>query len=196
MTTMKVLSIEQFNEKLDIKPITKERLYNTANGLKMKSVVIGNLEWCAENVKTLYATNGSYLQPNADYFKKGKEIYYTLVGARKIVPNGWRIPTKSDYDNLYDTVGYDNIGKLVSTDYDGGTNEFGFGAKMVGYFSYYTVDTIGVGKEACILIDDIIDAGRVDESYFIDIIYDGYWKMPLVRMNAQNGFSVRFVKDI
>ena len=65
--------------------------------------------------------------------------YSTIEGARGICPEGWRIPTKVDFDSFYTAVGGDgNAIKAIGQGSGGGagTDTFGFSALLGGIREY------------------------------------------------------------
>lgn len=77
--------------------------------------------------------------------------YYTLAAAQRLVPNGWHVPTKAEYETLLSYIGTNACQKLKTTsgwlDKDSGdgggtgngTDEYGFHGAPVGYNSDGTV---------------------------------------------------------
>jgi uncharacterized protein (TIGR02145 family) len=121
---MDILDTQRFNEKLNIQPISKERLGRGVYGFGV--VKLGGLLWTSENANIEIGTDGNPLEYNVDYKRDYGTYYYTYEGAMKIVPKGWRLPTSTDFLKLLD-FGSDIIAKG-----DGGSDKYGFGAKMLG----------------------------------------------------------------
>lgn len=83
------------------------------------------------------------------------KYYYTLTGAQRMVPEGWHIPTQTEYETLLSYIGTNACQKLKTTTGwldkepgDGGgtgngTDEYGFHGAPVGYNSNGTVYGIG-----------------------------------------------------
>ena len=73
------------------------------------------------------------------------KYYYTLAAAQRMVPNGWHIPTKTEYETLLSNIGTNACQKLKTTSGwldkepgDGGgtgngTDEYGFHGAPVGF---------------------------------------------------------------
>ena len=118
-------------------------------------VQIGNLYWLAENldfsdstipIVTTYYNNEYYprcryyMNDPAEYGYNGKKYNLLYTGfcdehIGQIIPDGWRVPTKSDFDNLVSSVS--SPLELVREDF-GGTNESGFSAPFSGFYNSNT----------------------------------------------------------
>lgn len=142
----------------------------TIGGRDYKTVIIGNQEWLAENLDYKFAYNGSTLPigesgnpstPSAWYYNND-ETNYGIDGTYKcgllynwyaakylddnkvtLLPNGWHVPTKNEWDTLSDYVGGASIAgtKLKTLDNSvtsswpnnwNGTNDYGFSALPAG----------------------------------------------------------------
>ena len=139
-------------------------LHDSRDGKDYKTIVIGNQEWMAEN---LNFDDGSIYLKNLTHCYENKEIncekggrYYTWTAAmnidkkwkessalasgkidaehRGVCPEGWHIPTKQDWLDLFSTM-Y-NPFKMMARNvpewkkYESGiTNESGFTAYPTGY---------------------------------------------------------------
>ena len=128
-----------------------------------KTVHIGEQEWMAENLKVSKFNNGSSLQNLSDdnlwrntkssaycYYNNeyvNNETYgklyngYTISSNLNICPQGWRIPTISDWEELENNVSLNKIGEngsygARSLKIDKG-NPFNFSALYGGYRSDY-----------------------------------------------------------
>lgn len=184
---------QNISEKLQIQPVSKERLEK----LKTKTVKIGNLVWTAENAKTLVTHSGSPLVNGKDYFVENGEVYYTYEAAMSVVPNGWRLPTKEDVNNTFGFCN-GNILDLISIEY-GGNDKYGLNIKLLGIHTptkvigngMYTnlvrgynprTNPMQTGKVKSI---KIVGRGLKEEG--------GCWGEVL---SARYGMSLRFVRNI
>lgn len=132
-------------------------------GNSYKTVVIGNQEWMAENLKTTKYNDGTDIpleeenktwiaittpaycwysndQHNKDYF--GALYNWHAVYTGKLCPEGWRVPTDDEWTQLTDFLGGLEIagGKLKQSGTElwnspnfGANNESGFSALPGGY---------------------------------------------------------------
>jgi uncharacterized protein (TIGR02145 family) len=135
-------------------------------GRKYKYVQIGNLLWLAENLDYKFSgcdigPTGSPSTPAAWYYNND-EATYGIDGTYKcgllyngyaalylenhkssLLPDGWRVPLKSDLQSLPDTLGSwgaqqvmaepDSISQGYPPTSWEGTNEYGFSASPSGY---------------------------------------------------------------
>ena len=184
-------------EKLDIQPISRERLLNTSSISELGKIVkIGNSYWTASNLSTTICADGSHLRLHKDYFfgmKKSSEIglLYTYDAAKRIVPNGWHLPTINDIRNLR-MVCDDKVTDLLSVEC-GGSDKFGFNAKYCGIIDSTSNNTI--------IWDDTAFAFWVNERgrfpYQLCISNDSdFFKFREMDVNfTEYAMSVRLVKD-
>lgn len=136
---------EYIEEKLNIQPVTRERLFNTMtynDGILGKVVKIGNAIWTAKNIaltEKYKAQSKMILRASIDYYACGDNelkdndfgMFYTYEAAKRIAPLGWHIPTMADVRFLRTACG-DKLNEILSKE-DGGNDTFGFNAKFSGY---------------------------------------------------------------
>jgi uncharacterized protein (TIGR02145 family) len=111
-------------------------------GNMYRTIVIGNQEWMAENLKTSIYRNGDAIATNQSdivwnnanstqigawaYYENNSQNecpygklynWYAVVDSRNLCPVGWRIPTDSDWTLLSNYLGGEEIagGKMKST---------------------------------------------------------------------------------
>lgn len=134
------------------------------DGNTYKTITIGGQEWMAENLRTSHYSNGDPIAKVEDFLSwyalttpayvwydndpisyeclTGK-LYngYTVTDSRKICPDGWHVPSDSDWRGLsiYTESNTDG-GKMKSegltyweSPNEGATNEWGFSAIPSGY---------------------------------------------------------------
>ena len=104
---------------------------------------IGNITWMAENLN--YATEASACPDGDSRNCKRLGRLYAWAEAKTVCPEGWRLPTKSDFALFLAHPHDDNLGvvsnkvgaKLKSRDgwfkKGNGSDEFGFNALPAGY---------------------------------------------------------------
>jgi uncharacterized protein (TIGR02145 family) len=132
-------------------------------GNKYKTVVIGNQEWMAENLKTTKYNDGTDIpleKENKNWITintpaycwydndiANKDIYGALynwqaVNTGKLCPKGWRVPTDEEWAQLTDFLGGLNAAGvklkeagnvLWNSPNAGANNESGFTARPGGY---------------------------------------------------------------
>ena len=115
-------------------------LKDLRDGKTYKTVKIGNQVWMAENLN--FKTDSSFCyNDSAKYCSKYGRLY-TWTAAMNACPDGWRLPSETDFVNLIKAVGGEKDAgtKLKSTsgwnDYEGesgnGADAFGFSALPAG----------------------------------------------------------------
>lgn len=174
-------------------------LIDARDGQRYKTVKIDEQVWMAENLN--YSTNDSWFVK-----KKGCDpaqntncnIYgrlYTWNAARNACPNGWRLPSKSDFDVLLNTVGAKNIaGKLLKSkegwkNKGNGTDVLGFSVWPVGIRNLKGIFKLG-GYESHFWCSS--DKGSKACNMLLDSDTE---KVYLGLDEKKNGFSVRCIKD-
>jgi uncharacterized protein (TIGR02145 family) len=130
------------------------------DGNVYRTVVVNGKEWFAENLKTTKLNDGTpiaNLQENEDWedselpayaiyediegYKEDFGLLYNgyAVQTGKLCPNGWRVSTLEDWEDLVESIGEAPGSKLktIGTDYwkgnEDGEDLIGFGAKGGGY---------------------------------------------------------------
>ena len=111
-----------------------ESFTDPRDGQSYDVVEIGNLTWMAENLN--YATEMSVCPDGDSRNCKRLGRLYTWAEAKTVCPEGWRLPTKSDFEAL--VAARPRAGAALKSR-DGwfkkgnGTDEFGFKALPAGY---------------------------------------------------------------
>lgn len=147
------------------------------DGRTYKTVKIGTQEWMAENLDYKFTYNNSKLPighsgqmttPAGWYYNNDENTYgstgnkygllYNWYAAKylddnktTLLPNGWHVPTKADFDKLKNTINSatNDGAKLKSAtgwNSGNGTDEYEFNAKPAGYRPYDVGRFSGIGK--------------------------------------------------
>ena len=119
---------------------TANTLKDLRDGQVYKTVKIGDQVWMAENLNFETAASSCYNDSSKYCDKYGR--LYTWTAAMNACPDGWRLPSETDFVNLIKAVGGEKEAgtKLKFTsgwnDYEGesgnGTDAFGFSALPAG----------------------------------------------------------------
>ncbi len=129
-------------------------MIDSRDGAEYATVQICSQVWMAENL--YYEMDGSVCLDNkkSKCAKYGR--YYIWYSAKSACPDGWRLPTAEDFRTLMwvaawgvsaDTLENGRISstanqkaalKLMSSDFDGGLDTYGFAAIPTGYVRYPT----------------------------------------------------------
>ena len=110
-----------------------ESFTDPRDGRSYDVVKIGNLTWMAENLN--YATEASACPDGDSRNCKRLGRLYTWAEAKTVCPDGWRLPTKSDFAEL---LARSNAGEALKSR-DGwfkkgnGSDALGFNALPAGY---------------------------------------------------------------
>jgi len=117
--------------------LQKETFTDSRDGKVYETIKISNQTWMAENLD--YASEGSkYYDNNPSNYQKYGRLYDWFT-AKKACPNGWHLPSKSEWEMLDNALG-GFVGKKLKAqngwDKGGnGTDEYGFSALPGGYGS-------------------------------------------------------------
>lgn len=118
----------------------KVRVYSQGNGVTdidgnfYKTVIIGEQEWMAENLKVTKLNDGTPIaeyyvgmnQDNTPYYTWPKndksydsvfgKLYNTRIIEINVCPSGWKIPTKTDWIRMIDYIGsFTTIGEKIKS---------------------------------------------------------------------------------
>ena len=171
------------------------------------TVIIGNQEWMAENLKVTHYRDGdpistenySFYNDDQINFEKYGNLYdwHAVDDERNIAPEGWHIPSDSEWLELITYLGGEGVagGKLKQEGFDnwiepntGATNESGFTALPGGYW-YSGHNNLGY-----------------DAYFWTSVEYSSSyaWRVRLFHDRSEvtqlqdhmgHGFSIRCVKD-
>lgn len=128
---------------------------DSRDGKKYKTITIGNQEWMAENLN--YKSEDSYcLDDKKENCRKYGRLYSEAASVsgkalqkkgsivvQGLCPDGWHLPTRDEFETLFETVGGKNVAatKLTSSGgwgdcaHKGGTDDFAFSIVQSGLFN-------------------------------------------------------------
>ncbi len=167
---------------------------DSRDGQTYKTVKIGDQVWMAQNLN--YETANSYCyNDNATNCTKYGRLY-TMTAAKSACPSGWHLPTQTEWNTLFTTVGGQSVAgtKLKSTsgwcENGNGTDAFSFSALPAGERNY---DGSFIPEDSFASFwgfaeDDGYGAYCMHLSFSsdgVDLSFDG----------KDNGYSVRCLKD-
>ena len=117
-------------------------LYDSRNDKTYKTVVIGEgesaQEWMAENLNIKEVNKYGFCYDNQPYYCELYGMLYPWETAQKMCPEGWRLPSKEDFEKLSENMGnsFTEGTRLRSKEgwpHKDGTDNFGFNALPAGY---------------------------------------------------------------
>ena len=118
---------------------------DSRDGQTYKTVSIGSQVWMAENLNVKMEGSMCYGNDESNCETYGR--FYGWDAARKACLAGWHLPSKQEFETLFDEVGGQSMaGKMLKSvsgwnDYDGkngnGTDTFSFAALPAGGMDYY-----------------------------------------------------------
>lgn len=106
-------------------------------GNEYKTVIVGDLEWMAQNMRSTFTTEGipiplveegkawddlhletGFAAAGYCHFKNVPDwengVLYNFEAATRLCINGWRMPTENDFNNLTDFIFSENMDDIVS----------------------------------------------------------------------------------
>ncbi|PIB35002.1 hypothetical protein BFP72_06145 [Reichenbachiella sp. 5M10] len=94
-------------------------LLDTRDGQRYQIVTIGTQTWLAENFNYDYSGSLCYDDDAANCEEYGKLYNHIMITADDFAPEGWKVPSKNDYQTLIDFIGGDGSDLMV-----GGSSKF------------------------------------------------------------------------
>jgi len=192
------------------------------DGNVYNSIIIGSQEWMVSNLKTTKYKDGTAIPlvtDNTEWTKltnpgycwynndaaANKSKYGALynghaIDTKKLCPNGWHVPTNTEWATLVNALGGDTIagGKLKETGTvhwktpnSGATNSIGFGALPGGYRIINDGTFEGITENGYWWSStELADPGRSRGMYYMG---EGVYRYGCDGITG--GFSVRCLKD-
>jgi len=154
---------------------------DSRDGKTYKKVTIGTQTWMAENLN--YEAKGSKCYENNPDNCANYGRLYDWKTAKKSCPKGWHLPSRDEYEVLYNTVGGDAVsGKKLRArigwnNYDKDTDDYGFSALPGGLFlngnfhnvgnrsQWWSATGTNIGKAYSRRIDDDDIAPKWSDDY-------------------------------
>jgi len=185
------------------------------DGMVYKTTTIGGQVWMAENLNYFDIEGApSSIKNDWCYWDKPENCesagrLYTWKVAQRICPEGWRLPTKADWESLLQEVGADSLNEILwkgssklksmsGWENEGsGTDDFGFTALPAGMkFTTSTQDGFTYhGCSSLMWAATEADGGAADSlayHMYLDCSNDNAIVNTVRKIN---GLSVRCVKD-
>lgn len=177
--------------------------------VQSKEIQIGAQVWSSENLTVDTYLNGEPISTdwiaaqqsvsNRSVVKKVSSTnylysWYVLNDARGIIPEGWKIPTKQDWEILFQYLGGKEIaGKKLKEVYgwdlpNNATNESGFSAFPTGIMS----ET--VTKSTTYAYYWTLSEYDNQSAYFVELVNSSAY-CSINAYNKQLGLSIRLIKD-
>lgn len=155
-----------------------------------KVVKIGNQVWLAENLNVEMEGSFCYADKPENCKKYGR--LYTWDAAMKACPSGWHLPSKAEFETLFNDVGGKSTAgaKLKSTNgwnEGAGADSYGFTALPAGRKYNGNYYNEGGGADFW--------SSTVYHSYSAYFAYLGSGRQGVGTANNSYGFSVRCIKD-
>lgn len=155
----------------------KSTFIDNRDGQTYTYVKIGSQYWMSANLNFI-SDSGSWVYDNNDNNAKIFGRLYNWETACKVCPDGWHLPSKSEWDELINNLGGEDVagGKMKeanTTHWDspntGATNESGFTGIPGGYRDFYGIDStfIYIGREGYWWTATEVSGGTTAKIFFL-----------------------------
>ena len=168
------------------------------DGKVYSTVTIGSQEWTVENLAADSLGGVWYNNDQQTYEPLGYGKLYSFDEMKAIsLPNGWRVPTKSDCETLINTVGTSAVVKLKSTTgwptRQNGSNTVGFSLLPAGYYDERESKFYSGGTSTTIWTTD-----SYESTQWVMYFWQNATENPNIISNFTNRckYSIRLVRDI
>ena len=168
-----------------------------------KTVKIGDQTWMAENMNYADSTKTPGMQPRSLCYNNKAENcalagrLYTWEAANDACPEGWHLPTQTEWNTLFTEVGGQSIaGKILKSQTGWGSD--GNGTDGVGFSVLPAGDRVNYGEFYNIGLRAIFwsaTESSVDRAYNVCLSNDGEDVRQESFPYKNNWFSVRCVKE-
>ena len=190
-------------------------LVDDRDGQTYKTVTIGTQTWMAENLN--FETDSSFCYKNtAEYCEKYGRLYRWAAAVGKsesecgydntcslpsgniqgVCPNGWHLPSKVEWETLFNAVGgQSTAGRVLKS--TSGWNSSGNGTDAFGFSALPAGDRLNYGNFYIEGSGAYFWSSTEDDSYFAYrmYLYYDYDYANLDYLNKDVGFSVRCLQD-
>jgi uncharacterized protein (TIGR02145 family) len=197
----------------------KGTLFDTRDGQSYQVVKIGKQIWLAENFRYEPSKDKGdpyeeFWTPDNSYLNKGYGRLYNWNTAMNIAPEGWRLPSNEDFQELKDFIIKDNnlvvltkghskeeVGSYLKSTTSWPTNiinndKYGFNAKPAGYYNSVEIHRVGFGVSFWCskrVIDSKQESGY--SCYLWNLHFD-YTEFSILKFGEMElGYSVRLIKE-
>ena len=177
-------------------PVSSGTFTDERDGTHYGYVQYGKLEWMTENLR-FKATTGTFypdLTESTYYYNDpiNKRYYnefgglYDFTAATASVPEGWRLPTKEDWEQLISEVGAENLAKAVNLQFGGFYLDPELD-RQIGLYDYtYAMSLYWTSTT---------DSDKTDQyAYFVKLLYNST-DVQLQSMTKANFLNVRCVRN-
>lgn len=181
-------------------------LLDSRDSRTYKTVQIGSQVWMAENLN--YKTDGSYCYEDDASNCKIYGRLYTWETAMKVCPKGFHLPSRAEFDTLFQAVGgKKNAATLLksTSGWEGYDGEDGNGTDAYGFSALPGGERGRAGKYYSLGYDAMFWNSSEDNEYLnaqFPGVFAGYMILMNKYSNASQGdfykeyaYSVRCVKD-
>jgi len=110
--------------------ITYETFTDPRDNQSYKTIKKGKYEWMAKNMNFKTGTSWCYSNDNSNCEQYGR--LYDWKTAMSVCPDGWKLPSSNEWNDLVRSVGKEVAGKKLKSKNVQGTDDFGFSALLGG----------------------------------------------------------------
>lgn len=138
-------SSKTYSHRIKVRPIQKGKLTDKRDWNVYNTVKIGNQWWMAENLRYIPFEGRYRKYDGIDNYYETYGLLYDWETATKVCPEGWRLPSNQDWDELINYLGGEKVAgekmmmdtTLWNLQLEKTTNISGFSAIPGGAFHWY-----------------------------------------------------------